>query len=87
MKILGIVFVVASSVWVGQKAFAEEAGGPVAAQCKAEIEKHCADKAHDHGAVRTCLTEKKDELSEPCKKALESTGPAKGKGHGKKKAK
>ncbi|MGZ6480495.1 MAG: cysteine rich repeat-containing protein [Bdellovibrionales bacterium] len=52
--------------------------GPVATQCKTEIEKFCADKKHEHGEVRLCLEAKKDELSAKCKLALESTGPKKG---------
>lgn len=58
--------------------------GVVAISCKAEIEKHCADKEHGSGDVRACLNSKKEQLSEACKQALETTGPGKGKGQGKK---
>lgn len=54
--------------------------GPVMTKCKTDIEKYCADKKHVKGEVRSCLEEKKAELTEECKMALESTGPGKGKG-------
>lgn len=73
-------------VWAGSSVQAGDLG-IVATNCKAEIEKFCADKQHGQGDVRACLVAKKDELSEVCKKALDSTGPRKGKGMGQKQGK
>ncbi len=57
--------------------------GPVAAQCKDDIAKFCADKSHGGGDVRACLAAKTADVSPACKTALDTTGP--GSGVGKKK--
>ncbi len=61
--------------------------GPVATACKTEIEKHCSNKEHVAGQVRSCLEAVKTELSKPCLTVLENTGPGKGNGQGMKKGK
>ncbi|HQF29848.1 MAG TPA: cysteine rich repeat-containing protein [Hyphomicrobiales bacterium] len=54
--------------------------GPVATACGDDIAKLCADKEHGQGALRMCLEENRDKLSEACRAALDSTGPGKGMG-------
>lgn len=61
--------------------------GPVATECKTEIEKHCANKQHVAGEVRNCLEAVKNELSKSCLAVLENTGPGKGNGQGMQKGK
>lgn len=51
--------------------------GPVITQCKDDIAKFCASKAHD-GEVRACLEGKKAEVTAACKSALDTTGGGKG---------
>ena len=63
-----------------------QGSGMVMDECQSEIEEFCADKQHGHGEVRACLEAKKSVLSETCKKALDTTGPHKGRRQGKKKA-
>ena len=77
-KVILMLAIVLPSL-TAQSAFAE-ATGFVAPDCKVEIEKFCADKEHGRGEVRACLEAKKGELSEACQKALDSTGPGKGRG-------
>lgn len=71
--------IVATSL-VGFNAIAKT--GPVQEACKADIEKLCPGKSHVRREIRTCLEEKKAEVSEACKAALDSTGPGKGMGMG-----
>lgn len=52
--------------------------GPVASECKDDIAKFCAGKAHEGREVRTCLEGKKAEVSAACRKALETTGGGQG---------
>jgi hypothetical protein len=49
--------------------------GPVATACKDDIAKYCADKEHGQGAVRRCLEEHHDNVSQACRNALDNTGP------------
>jgi Cysteine rich repeat len=61
---------------VGSIAIAAAQSGPVATACKDDIPKYCAGKEHgppEH-AVRVCLEAHKDNVSAPCKAALEATG-------------
>ena len=51
--------------------------GPVITQCKDDIAKFCAGKAHD-GETRACLETKKAEVSAACKTALDTTGGGQG---------
>lgn len=83
MKRSNLVIMAALSFLGVQMSQAEDLG-VVATSCKAEIEKYCADKEHGSGDVRACLNSKKEQLSDACKQALETTGPGKGKGQGKK---
>lgn len=52
----------------------EHSNGPVATACAEEITKFCADKKHVNREVRTCLEAHKSQLSDSCKKTLETTG-------------
>ncbi len=70
MKRLLIVFT-AAMVWI-PLAGALAQSGPVAEACKADMQKHCADKKHD-GEVRACLMQQKDKVTPACKSALETT--------------
>jgi len=63
-----------------------EPTGIVAETCKGEIEKFCSDKTHGFGEVRLCLETKRSEVSDACKKALDTTGRGQGKGLGKKRS-
>lgn len=58
-------------------------GGPVMTQCKDDIAKFCAEKTHVNRELRECLESKKSEVTAECKAALDSTGPGKGRGQGK----
>ena len=49
--------------------------GPVAQNCQAEIQEYCAGLEHGQGRVRQCLESNKDNVSEQCRVALETTGP------------
>lgn len=56
-------------------ALAQGAGmGPVAAACKSDIAKYCADSGHGNAQTRTCLEQHRKELSADCVKMLDSTG-------------
>ncbi|MEZ5817390.1 MAG: cysteine rich repeat-containing protein [Hyphomicrobiaceae bacterium] len=57
--------------------------GPVATACKDDIAKLCAGKKHN-GEVRSCLEANKAKVAAACKTALDTTGPGKGAGKGKK---
>jgi hypothetical protein len=53
---------------------AQPASGPVQTACKPEIERHCA--ATSAGPeLRTCLEEKRGEVSAECRLALETHDP------------
>lgn len=65
---------------IGFSGAAHAQTGHVATACKAEIAKYCAGKEHGHREVRGCLEAQKENLSETCMTALESTGAGKGKG-------
>lgn len=52
--------------------------GPVAAACKEDIAKYCAEKEHGRGEVRGCLEANKDALSADCKTALDNTSKGMG---------
>lgn len=67
---------------LGMTAAPALAQGPVAAACAAEIAKHCAGLEHGQGAVRQCLEANKDQASDACRNALDTTGPGKGMGGG-----
>jgi hypothetical protein len=54
--------------------------GPVAAACQADIAKYCAGKEHGNRAVRTCLEENRDKVTEACRTALDTTGGGRGQG-------
>lgn len=69
----------AGALSAGSVAALAQGSGPVAQQCRAEIAKHCAGKSHEGREVRTCLESKKSELSDACKKALDTTGGGQGK--------
>ena len=77
--LMGAILMLATGVWQ-QSASARQHGreqmgqGMVAAQCTADIAKHCAGISHGQGRVRTCLEEHKSALSAGCKTALESRG-------------
>jgi hypothetical protein len=63
----------------GHGAFAQTTpSGPVASSCTAEISKYCADQQHGAGAVRACLEANRQDLSAPCREALDSTGGGRG---------
>jgi hypothetical protein len=84
MKRLTAIAVAAAAVVAASAAFAQQPGrgpgqGPVITQCKDDIAKHCAGKAHD-GETRACLEAKKAEVSPACKTALDTTGKGKAKG-------
>lgn len=51
--------------------------GPVITQCKADLAKYCAGKAHD-GTARACLEANKAKVSAACKTALDTTGGGRG---------
>ncbi len=72
---IGFLFIASTSLFA-------QVPGLVAESCKTEIEKFCADKQHGYGEIRACLEAKKSESSEVCKKALDTTGPGKGKSRG-----
>lgn len=55
---------------------------PVATACQDDIAKLCAGKSHVNREVRTCLEANKSKVSAACKTALDSTGPGKGMGGG-----
>ena len=55
-------------------AYAHAFNGPVASSCRQEIQKLCPNVPHGHGQVRQCLGTHKNELSEGCKNALNTTG-------------
>jgi hypothetical protein len=57
--------------------------GPVASQCAKEIQAFCADRGHGNRQTRSCLEAKRSDLSQECRQALDSTGPARGKVQGK----
>lgn len=74
-KLKGVAaFAVAMSFLTAPALAQGDGTGPVAEACKADIEKFCAGIEHGEGKVRACLEEHKDEVSEACKKALETTG-------------
>ena len=52
--------------------------GPVAAACKEDIAKYCADASHGAGQVRACLEQNRAQLSAACVKALDTTGGGQG---------
>ena len=75
------IFVTAASLaaLVGGFALAQGTGtGPVAALCKEDIAKYCADASHGAGQVRGCLEEHRAQLSAACVKALDTTGRGRG---------
>lgn len=77
------MLIASALVLVGLPGPAGAQKGPVAAACKDEIKTLCAGIEHGQGRVRKCLESKKNEVSEGCRTALESTGPGKGMGQGK----
>lgn len=56
--------------------------GYVMEKCAAEIEEFCDGVEHMRGQVRICLEEHRDELSQQCKQALDTSGPGRGRGCG-----
>jgi len=64
---------------VSGSVLAQGAGtGPVATLCKEDIAKYCADASHGAGQVRGCLEQHRAQLSAACTKALDTTGPGRG---------
>ena len=50
--------------------------GPVAKACAEDKAKFCADVPHGGGQVRACLDANQEKVSETCRAALGSHGPA-----------
>lgn len=61
-----------------------DGSGPVATACQDDIAKYCSDKSHGDRSVRTCLEANKDKVAEACRTALDTTGPGRGRGQGRK---
>ncbi len=77
-----ITAIAAAALCALSSASAQQAGrgpgqGPVITQCKDDIAKYCAGKAHD-GSARACLEANKANVSAACKTALDTTGGGKG---------
>jgi hypothetical protein len=53
-------------------AFAQTPAADQRGACKADYEKFCAGTAPGGGRVVGCLTKQRDQLSDACKKALDS---------------
>lgn len=84
MRAMIMASITATALVVGMTAaVAQQPGqGPVAQQCQSDIAKFCAGKEHAGREVRTCLEQKKSQLTDACKNALSNTGPGKGAGKG-----
>lgn len=80
MSKLSRIFAIAALSVMGISGAAVAKEGPVATACKEEIAKYCEGKEHGKGEVRDCLEAQKENLSEGCKTALETTGGGKGMG-------
>ncbi|MCU0954329.1 MAG: cysteine rich repeat-containing protein [Hyphomicrobium sp.] len=80
IKVNSVTIALLTSISFSSAGWAQQ--GPVAAACKDDIAKYCAEKEHGRGEVRGCLEANKDALSAECKAALDSTGPGKGMGQG-----
>ena len=64
---------------IGGSAFAQGTGtGPVATVCKKEIARYCATAGHGAAQTRTCLERHRKQLSRACLRALDTTGPGRG---------
>jgi hypothetical protein len=69
-----IIFAFALSS-IAVPAFAQGDGtGMVGQACQADIQQFCAGLAHGGGAVRDCLDDNYDQVSEACRQALDATG-------------
>ncbi|WP_244469071.1 cysteine rich repeat-containing protein [Afipia sp. 1NLS2] len=52
--------------------------GPVAAKCAKDIQTYCPNKSHGRQQVRSCLESNRSKVSAECRKALDTTGPGRG---------
>jgi hypothetical protein len=52
---------------------AEPSKGAAQQACKADVERFCASVQRGDGRVRKCLLEHKEQLSTPCKEAVQAT--------------
>ena len=50
---------------------AEPSKGAAQQACKADVERFCASVQRGDGRIRKCLSENKEQLSTPCKEAMQ----------------
>lgn len=75
-----LVLAVGAILALGQQSEAQV--GPVASECASDIAEFCSGITHGGRAVRSCLEEHSADVSEACRRALETTGPMGGFGAG-----
>jgi hypothetical protein len=60
------------SLGFSSAAFAQTASADQRGACKADYEKFCAGTAPGGGRIVACLSKKRDQLSDGCKKVLDT---------------
>lgn len=69
---LGLVLGITAVTFSGP-VMAQSGQGAVRDACKADIERFCASVQRGEERVRKCLSENRNQLSEPCKQAIART--------------
>ena len=64
--------IVACAIGFSGAAFAQTPAADQSGACKADYEKFCAGTAPGGGRVVACLNKQRDQLSDACRKALDS---------------